>query len=491
MVKINYRRFSIINILIIFLLSAGLAFFTNNYQASVVAQSYLNGVLLHDYGDYYEVAPSQRAASFNLPLKHNNKVINYRQFLNKNSDYTYVTYASGFKDVDLNYNLGFFKNEAGVTLRHIPVRDGYQFYGWWTSLNRSEGWEVISGAQTIALPGSVTAGTTLYPMFFDDSYFFLTRDSFPNNLSPNQNYALISDINLLGMSFKGFSVNNNYSAAATYNGIFDGNYLTISNLAIDVQQQNAALFISLGEKAVVRNLAVAGTLKVSNNSATFHTFGAGIAAYNNGTIYNVVNRVNVSANNSLGVSFAGGITASIGYAGSNKGTIYNVVNEGLIEAKGLDAFAAGILATNGEFYQDLFVTQTINRGDIYTGGNSANNTTAGGIVSHGVVGTKYSLNVGSIYSTNSYRSNLGGISGYIRNTQMHNKPPILCVYIKSAFSQADYVTGAYPGDIFLGGNENNVLATSVVSEHLNTLNTKQQVFVFNNNKISLTFESKL
>ncbi len=488
MKKLNYRRFSLIRIIIISLMTGGLSFYTSKYQEAVVAQTNLNGAILHDYDDYYVLAPKQMANSFNLPQFYNGKEIRYWDFIKDNPSYSYVRYYHAFNDVEIEYELGFFKKNVSISLKHIPHREGYTFYGWWTSLDRAKGEEVINQRDEVNQNASFEDGALLYPMFFDSSYVFIDK-TLPANLEPNQNYALISNINLATASFPGFSVNYSHNVTASYNGVFDGNYFTISNLNIDVTRQSAGLFVSVGEKGVIKNLALTGRVMVTHNSASFHAFGAGVAAFNNGTITNVKSSVTVIVKNNLGVSFAGGIAASIGYNGSNKGTIYNAVNEGAVSADGFDSFAAGILATNGQFYENLFVYQTINRGRISTKGSSATNTTAGGIVSHGVVGAKYSLNSGDVTTTTSFNSSLGGISGYIRNTDMHNKPPVDCVYLKEFYFNTQYAIGAYPGDINSATNNGNLVGSSPTEAMVNTLNQNQKVFVLNDNIISLSFEN--
>ena len=144
----------------------------------------------------------------------------------------------------------------------------------------------------------------------------------------------------------------------------------------------------------------------------------------------------------------------------------------------------------GEYCQDLYVSHSINRGRISTNGINNKNTTAGGIVSHGVVGVHNSYNEGDIITPGLFTNALGGITGYIRNSSMHNRPPVNCVWLKKDTTLALYGVGSYPDDTTGGNNDGVIVGEEVTQEMVSTLNDTEVVFSLSGEKITLIFESK-
>ena len=114
------------------------------------------------------------------------------------------------------------------------------------------------------------------------------------------------------------------SDSSPYNGTFDGDGHTISNVYIDTETQDTVggLFKYTTVAAVVRNLSISGTVKSKKPSA--------VVGVNKGTIENVTNRANITVNY-CGTPYtnyrAGGIAAenaggTIRYC-NNYGTIYS------------------------------------------------------------------------------------------------------------------------------------------------------------------------
>lgn len=489
MIRKGIRKLSWWRFLLVFSIVGTVGWYSQKYTSDIIEKVNYEGVILLDYHDYYELYTEQTRVCFDLPAKLNGKNIYIDAFMAANEEYHYVNYNRGFDDVVTSYDYGFFTGED-ATSSHTPRREGYPtFYGWWTSLNRSEGIEIISTNLGVNQT-HVKNGMVLYPMFFDSSYTFI-KNTLPTYLDSKGNYALLTDV-IPAAGFNGFEVNSTYSFYNAFNGVFDGNYFKIKNLDLSVTSSRpySALFALIGEQGVVKNLEIQGSNTIYNSSSVYYAFGAGFAAFNNGTIYNVINNVSVNVTNPLGVAFAGGIVASIGYDKKTSGRIYNAVNEANISASGEDSFAAGILATNGEYYQDLYVSHSINRGRISTNGINNKNTTAGGIVSHGVVGVHNSYNEGDIITPGLFTNALGGITGYIRNSSMHNRPPVNCVWLKKDTTLALYGVGSYPDDTTGGNNDGVIVGEEVTQEMVSTLNDTEVVFSLSGEKITLIFESK-
>lgn len=114
------------------------------------------------------------------------------------------------------------------------------------------------------------------------------------------------------------------SESSPYNGTFDGNGYTISNLYIDTETQDTVggLFKYTTASAIIKNFSITGTVKSKKPSA--------VVGVNKGTIAHVTNRADITVNN-CNTDYtnyrAGGIAAenaggTISYC-NNYGTIYS------------------------------------------------------------------------------------------------------------------------------------------------------------------------
>lgn len=175
--------------------------------------------------------------------------------------------------------------------------------------------------------------------------------------------------------------------------------LNINRTGAGTDAYNVGLFTVLLENASVKNL------HLTNSTITGKSSVGGIAGVNYGTISNVTNSADISANDdsSMSSSNMGGIV------GMNWGILENVVNTGSITA---DSSVGGIAGTNGG--GDLHGNSHI--GVINNAKNEAA-ITANGERTGGIVGTNgsnaiitNSVNTGEI--TGGSVSNVGGISGW-------------------------------------------------------------------------------
>ena len=175
--------------------------------------------------------------------------------------------------------------------------------------------------------------------------------------------------------------------------------LNINRTGAGTDAYNVGLFTVLLENASVKNL------HLTNSTITGKSSVGGISGVNYGTISNVTNSADISANDdsSMSSSNMGGIV------GMNWGILENVVNTGSITA---DSSVGGIAGTNGG--GDLHGNSHI--GVINNAKNEAA-ITANGERTGGIVGTNgsnamitNSVNTGNI--TGGSVSNVGGISGW-------------------------------------------------------------------------------
>ena len=186
------------------------------------------------------------------------------------------------------------------------------------------------------------------------------------------NAKLMNDINLVKVCSvdKGSWIpigvyNSNSTLASTldtqiyYNGIFDGNNHTISNLYINnTALYRQGLFSVLRAEGIVKNIRITGDINAYQNIG-------GIVAYNGGKIINCVNNTTIKGTNLVG-----------GIAGTNEGIIEETSNQGSIKAK---TEVSGIV---GQIIEPRSTIETIVKnsnnngmveGETYVGGIAGNN----------------------------------------------------------------------------------------------------------------------
>lgn len=169
---------------------------------------------------------------------------------------------------------------------------------------------------------------------------------------------LLNDIDLGGKNWTSIG-----SYDRTFNGSFDGNNCTISNLSGNCY----GLFYGLGSSGIIKNLSVSGLITGTSNTG-------GIVGVSSGKIENCLSGVSINANGQR----VGGI------AGNNSGTISGCV---------------AIASVN-----NYFNSTNINKENLALGGISGQNS---GII-------EYSYNISTVSSTgisNNGFGNIGGITG--------------------------------------------------------------------------------
>lgn len=218
---------------------------------------------------------------------------------------------------------------------------------------------------------------------------------------------LATDVNA-GFSYGGlfFSLENDLSLTGNwtpigakidskervFNGSFEGNSHSISNLNVVKDTDGAGLFGFTGTGSIIRNLTISsGKVELVG---TYKYYAAGIAGSNQGTIENCVNHASVT-----------GYNYTAGIVGNSKGNIINCQNTGLIV--GMEN-TAGIAGGNNAITSKCQNTGNV-VGSEYTGG-------VVGICDGGIIRDCY--NTGNVIMTTCPRdySKVGGVSGYLTGT---------------------------------------------------------------------------
>ena len=185
------------------------------------------------------------------------------------------------------------------------------------------------------------------------------------NLSDLQNFA--SQVNDGNTALNAILMDNidlgtipNWTPIKNYNGTFDGNGYSITNMKITMSNtrgENKGFFGSVLENGTIKNLRIAsGSISGSANRAII----GGIAARNNGTIQNCSNAANIDVSATLIGNYIGGI------AGSGGGIIDSCYNEGDISCPNETGQDVCGIATNYTGH-GMTVTNCYNTGKI-TGG---------------------------------------------------------------------------------------------------------------------------
>lgn len=250
--------------------------------------------------------------------------------------------------------------------------------------------------------------------YINDNYLVISDfnglKNFSENVKNGNDYTgktiyLINDIDC-GASFNSETgeliEGENFEPISKFNGTFDGNDYTITNLYIKKNEStdlNTALFAILDENGIVENLTV-------NNSYIdgYKDVGA-IVGSNYGTIKNCTNNSQI-----LGVTLTGGI------AGRSYNLIEACVNNGNIKTTGIQT---GGIVGNCDFGTSIIVKNCKNYGNITSTSNII-----GGIVGGAYRGNNTQTNVnviisncenyGNIGDEESNYTEIGGIVGYLR-----------------------------------------------------------------------------
>lgn len=177
-----------------------------------------------------------------------------------------------------------------------------------------------------------------------------------------------------------------------FDGSFEGNHHSISNLNVQKDTDGAGLFGFTGPNSTIRNLTISsGKIELTG---AYKYYAAGIAGSNQGRIENCVNHASVS-----------GCNYTAGIAGSSRGDIIQCSNTGMIMGMENTAGIAG--GNNG------------NTSFCHNTGNVVGSEYTGGIVGVCDGGSiKDCYNTGNVIMTTCPRdySKVGGVCGYLTST---------------------------------------------------------------------------
>ena len=177
-----------------------------------------------------------------------------------------------------------------------------------------------------------------------------------------------------------------------FNGTFDGQGHTISNLSVNIDSDSgdvyAGLFGVLGDKSTVKNLGIINSEISATSISNGFALSGGIAGYNYGTIENCYNTGTVTG------LISGGIAGYQGAFTINKGTITNCYNTGTVNGSGNSGGIVGQILSGT-------ITNCYNTEDV-TGSNSG-----------GIAGDNRLGEITNCYNTGTVNGsgNSGGIAG--------------------------------------------------------------------------------
>ena len=249
---------------------------------------------------------------------------------------------------------------------------------------------------------------------------------FSKNVNTGTSYSgttvlLDADIDFSGVlseQFEPIGIINKY-----FQGTFDGQGHTISNLAIKSSSEDVGLF-GYSEGATIRNVVLDSSCSVvSSYSGYSNVYVGGIigrcysCAY---TIENVVNMASVTftgkTSNKL---YLGGIAGYL-YASNSKGvTVRNCANYGSVTHSGTagdDSYIGGIVGYSEGYSQNkVFIQNCLNYGTINHSGTSTDKLFIGGILGYAWVGANNIENCVSGGKIVSSSGTIGSIIGYINS----------------------------------------------------------------------------
>ena len=260
-----------------------------------------------------------------------------------------------------------------------------------------------------------------------------------------------------------------------FNGTFDGQKHTISNLSVNITSDSnnlyTGLFGVLEVDSIIKNLGIVDSSISATATSVDYLYAptGGIVGENYGTIMGCYNTGYVSANSTS----ESGDADSGGIAGSNDGTIINCHNTGGVNSS---AYSGGIAGNNNGTIANCYNTGAVT-GSSNSGGIAGENNTRGiitscynaGIVTGayggGIVGENYAI-ITNCYNTGvvTASSRSGGIAGYNNGgtiTSCYNAE-IVTFEATSAntYAYSGGITGENDGTITNCYNMGSVTATS-------------------------------
>ena len=232
----------------------------------------------------------------------------------------------------------------------------------------------------------------------------------------------------------------NYNSSDDYcyfNGTFDGNNKTISNIYINASKGYQAFFgVNNGN---IKNIRINGNINIIGNNL----YTAGIAVINKGTILNCHNSVLIKGYNVVAGVVASTTNESIIEKCSNNVEIYSTYGN-----------AGGIAGTNAGT-----IKECLNKGYIHS------NITAGGIIAYQHTGAVYNCyNTGKIESS----SAIGGICGAAGISGQN------AAYVYNSYNVGNIIGSSWNGPLIGLNNANggtsqtiNCYSSGITAEKLN------------------------
>ncbi|MDE7443681.1 MAG: hypothetical protein K2M65_05935, partial [Muribaculaceae bacterium] len=163
---------------------------------------------------------------------------------------------------------------------------------------------------TVTLPVVENGGITSAKAFMDFMTAVSTGKSIRQYADKNGDVLLLNDIDMTGYKITygaGADVTSNTTTANkavtytlpsnTFNGIFNGNGHTISNLEMEYDVANGSvahgLFTALGPDGVIKNLTISGAIKIIGDAPQGTAVGS-LVGVCQGSLVNCVSRVDMS-----------------------------------------------------------------------------------------------------------------------------------------------------------------------------------------------------
>lgn len=262
-------------------------------------------------------------------------------------------------------------------------------------------------------------------------------------------FILTSDIDLGGKEgFQWTPIANSYKAI--FNGFFDGNYKTIYNLNINIEDETSdyvGLFGNAGTESIITRVILTGAINVKNS------YTGGIVGFFHGIMENCLSMIDITCEigkncgGCIGINYGevrkciyAGTLIGQGYCGGIAGQSRNCVDEclnlGLIKSADNTewSYCGGIIGFSSGKVENL-----INAGSIYS------SCDAGGIIGfqHMLGTVSNSLNFGSVFGIGSVGAIVGLGEGNV-----------------NLYYDAQASSGLMPGDSYYDSNENVAYYTS-------------------------------
>lgn len=323
--------------------------------------------------------------------------------------------------------------QSSVKLEFIPTITNYNF-GLKDAGTEQNPYILYRIEDVVRFAQNVNSGNTFSNMYlkmlndldFEKSIdYYNFKDTSFGDLNGNSSDA--NEILTEMTTGKGFIMIGETTQDKTFQGVFDGNNHTISNIYMDKTGETETTtygFFRGIKDATIKNTTISGNYIIVNDGAGFAGAVSGTANIIN--CHNNVNVTNTSADQSIGgilgtlnagsnvrvdncsnnasVTNNGAAGGLVGFVISSTITVTNSYNAGTITSKKeSSSFAAGLVVKDNSGGGTIIIKNSFNKGEIYGIEN------VGGLVSRstGTLNIDSSYNIGKVIGT----SKVGGILG--------------------------------------------------------------------------------